>query len=603
MSFLSLWAFWFLLVVPVAVGLYLLRLKRKRHDVSSLIFWQQVLRDEQSTKLFQKLRRILSLLLQILFIVLIVLALARPILKRFMSEPTSRILVFDTTASMQIKEGDKTRFEQALASARRWIGQSSFREETMILTAGREPKVACPFSSDEKVLLEVLSGLQPSDAAGSLPRALDDAKKILQGRTGLREIVVLSDQPVPDHFKEDLGKGVQLSEETFGTTRDNVGILRFSSRPLLVSPDTYEILFQVKNFGSKAVETEAEFYLNDSLVDVKAIKLAPGEMKTEVYPALPSKGGRLRIALKRPDALMVDNEAFTILPELKKQKVLLVTRGNVFLQQVLNANAMVELTVRLASEFSPGMAGEFGLVVVDASTAGLDVKPSEIPNSLWIGQVPGVAPEGVLERPIVSDVRDQDPLVRLVALRNVTFAKAKKYEESAIEKSYPGWTLDEPVKSFDAPLVVAARKGDKRWVAWTFDILDSDLPLRVAFPLMISNAIQWLAPELDEIARNADAGSVVPLGDGEQSADGRTRFFVPEETGFYAVKGPKGDRWVAVNLFDAGESEAKGIVKEGQAPPVRFFAGLVRPIWFYLILVGAILLLVEWWLWNRRIVA
>jgi hypothetical protein len=171
MSFLSLWALWFLVIVPVAIGLYLLRLKRKRHDVSSLIFWQQVLRDEQSTKLFQKLRRILSLLLQILCIVLIVLALARPILKRLMSEPTSRILVVDTTASMQVKEGDKTRFEQARAAARRWVGQSSFREETMILAAGREPKVVCPFSSDEKVLLEVLASLEPSDAgAGGRPK-------------------------------------------------------------------------------------------------------------------------------------------------------------------------------------------------------------------------------------------------------------------------------------------------------------------------------------------------------------------------------------------------------------------------------------------------
>jgi len=66
---------------------------------------------------------------------------------------------------------------------------------------------------------------------------------------------------------------------------------------------------------------------------------------------------------------------------------------------------------------------------------------------------------------------------------------------------------------------------------------------------------------LDEIARNVDAGDVVPLREGEKSADGRTRFFVPERTGFYQIKSPKGDRWIAVNLFDAGESEARGTVK------------------------------------------
>ena len=603
MSFLSLWAFWFLVLVPLAVGLYLLRLKRKRHDVSSLIFWQEVLRDEQSTKLFQKLRRILSLLLQILFIVLIVLALARPVLKHLMGDPTSRILVIDTTASMQVKEGDKTRFEMARSAARRWIAQSSFKEETMILAAGREPKVVCPFSSDEKVLLEVLAALNPTDAAGSLLSALEDAKKILQGKTGVREIVVLSDQPVPGHFKEDLDKGMQLSEETFGTTRDNVGILRFASRPLLTSPDTYEILFQIKNFGSQPVQTEAEFYLNDSLVDVKPVKLAAGEMKTELYPALPAKGGRLRIVLKRSDALMVDNEAFTILPELKRQKVLLVTKSNLFLQRVLQANALVDLTVRLPSEFSAGMAKEFTVVVVDASAADLKAPVGEMANSIWLGTVPGVAPAGDLDRPVVSDVEDQNPLVRLAVMRNITLARARKYLPSDLSKAYPGWTFDDPVRSFEFPLIVSARKGDKRWVAWAFDILDTDLPLRVAFPLMISNTLQWLIPELDEIARNVDAGDIVPLAEGEQAAGGRTRFFVPEKTGFHEISTPKGSRWVAVNLFDAGESEAKGVSKEGREPSGRFFGGLVRPIWFYLVLMGATLLLLEWWLWNRRIVA
>lgn len=602
MSFLTLWAFWFLAIVPVAVGLYLLRLKRKRHDVSSLIFWQQVLRDEQSTKLFQKLRRILSLLLQILFIVLIVLALARPVLKRFMSDPTSRILVIDTSASMQVREGDQTRFERARSAARRWVGQSSFREETMILAAGRQPKVVCPFSSDEKVLLEVLANLRATDSAGSLLAAVEDAKKILQGKTGVREIVVLSDQPVPAHFRENLDKGIELSEETFGETRDNVGILRFASRPLLTSPETYEILYQIKNFGSVAAEGEVEFYLDDALVDVKSLKLAPGEMKTEIVPALPSEGGRMRMVLKRPDALAVDNEAFTILPNLRKQRVLLITKGNLFLQRVLQANTLVDLVVRLPSEFSPEMSREFSVVVVDASSGSLAAKPQDIPNSLWIGQVPGVAPTGKLEQPIVSDVDDASPLNRLASLRNIALARAEEFSVPALAAAFPGWNLEYPVRSFEHPLVIAARKGDKRWLAWAFDVLDSDLPLRVAFPLIISNSLQWLSPELNGIARNVDAGNVVPLAEGETAA-GRTRFFVPETTGFHEIKTPTGNRWVAVNLFDAGESEARGTVKESKLASTGVLGGLARPIWFYLTLVGAILLLVEWWLWNRRIVA
>ena len=57
-------------------------------------------------------------------------------------------------------------------------------------------------------------------------------------------------------------------------------------------------------------------------------------------------------------------------------------------------------------------------------------------------------------------------------------------------------------RSFDEPLVIAAQKGERRWVAWSFDLLDSDLPIRVAFPLMISNTLQWLAPGIDAVVRD-----------------------------------------------------------------------------------------------------
>jgi hypothetical protein len=249
------------------------------------------------------------------------------------------------------------------------------------------------------------------------------------------------------------------------------------------------------------------------------------------------------------------------------------------------------------------MASAFAVVVVDASAPEFAVAPDELPNSLWIGQVPGVASSGTLDRPVVSDMEDENPINRLVALRSVTLAKAKRFPPATIAKAYQGWTLDYPARSFDDPLIVTAQKGDKRCSAWTFDVLDSDLPLRIAFPLMISNTLQWLVPELGGIIRNVDAGDVVPLREGERTADGKTRFFVPEKNGFHEIKTPGGSRWVAVNLFDAGESEARGVSKEGARTPGRLLGGLVRPIWFYLVLMGAVLLLVEWWLWNRRIVA
>ena len=55
------------LAVPIVV-LYILKLRRRREPVSTLMFWEQLFREKQTTSLFQKLKHLLSLLLQLLFL-------------------------------------------------------------------------------------------------------------------------------------------------------------------------------------------------------------------------------------------------------------------------------------------------------------------------------------------------------------------------------------------------------------------------------------------------------------------------------------------------------------------------------------------------------
>ena len=62
---------WFLLgfalFAPVIL-LYLLKQRRRRVEVSTLMFWDKILRDEQTVTSLTRLKKLLSLLLQLLFI-------------------------------------------------------------------------------------------------------------------------------------------------------------------------------------------------------------------------------------------------------------------------------------------------------------------------------------------------------------------------------------------------------------------------------------------------------------------------------------------------------------------------------------------------------
>src|SRR5687768_4687139 len=126
MTFLNAWALGFAAVAPLIVLLYLLKLRRRPVTVSTLMFWQRVLQESRRRALFQRLRQLLSLLLHLLIFALILGALARPVLDRFVREGSSTVLILDTRARMQALEPDGvSRFEKARTLATSYLRQAS----------------------------------------------------------------------------------------------------------------------------------------------------------------------------------------------------------------------------------------------------------------------------------------------------------------------------------------------------------------------------------------------------------------------------------------------------------------------------------------------
>jgi hypothetical protein len=97
-------------------------------------------------------------------------------------------------------------------------------------------------------------------------------------------------------------------------------------------------------------------------------------------------------------------------------------------------------------------------------------------------------------------------------------------------------------ESPQTPLLVAGELGRQRVVWIGFDLLNSNWPLRVSFPMFVANAVDWLNPATARAERlNLRAGD--PL-----------RFEVPPGTTQVEVRAPGGD-WQVVSV-DAGMREA-----------------------------------------------
>ena len=152
MNFLSPTAFLLFGLAAPIVALYILKLRRRREPVSTLLFWEQIFREKQTTSLFQKLKHLLSLLLQLLFLALLVLALARPQFAFMTKSARQLILIIDRSASMNALDGTLSRLESAKQQALRMVDNLRFIDEMMVISCHTQPIIHSPFTNHQKSL-------------------------------------------------------------------------------------------------------------------------------------------------------------------------------------------------------------------------------------------------------------------------------------------------------------------------------------------------------------------------------------------------------------------------------------------------------------------
>src|SRR5689334_10935704 len=104
---------WLAPLASLIVLMYILKLRRKDVVVSSTYLWRQVIRDVQANAPFQKLRKNILLLLQLIAIAMLVLAVSRPFWKSKGLGGRSVVIVVDTSASMAATDTGRTRLDDA----------------------------------------------------------------------------------------------------------------------------------------------------------------------------------------------------------------------------------------------------------------------------------------------------------------------------------------------------------------------------------------------------------------------------------------------------------------------------------------------------------
>src|SRR3972149_7174013 len=100
MSFVAPLALLGLLFVSAVVAMYLLKLRRDDAVVPSTLLWQRLVADVEANAPWQRLRRSLLLLLQILLVLILAALAARPFLERPAGLARDLVLAIAVSATM-----------------------------------------------------------------------------------------------------------------------------------------------------------------------------------------------------------------------------------------------------------------------------------------------------------------------------------------------------------------------------------------------------------------------------------------------------------------------------------------------------------------------
>jgi hypothetical protein len=293
-----------------------------------------------------------------------------------------------------------------------------------------------------------------------------------------------------------------------------------------------------------------------------------------------------------------------------------------------------------------GKLGEYDVVILDGHLPQIDtpgpegagpIKVAGLPPGRFLvfGGVPA-GPSGLIDKgkgpgaSIVDWSRDH-PVLRTLTLDNLIIGETRLVETV---KGGPATTI---ATADNGAAVIEIASSETRALVVPFDVAQSNWPFDVSFVVFMGSAINFLGDDAaGTVGRLVQPGSVLsdrlPAGaedvelkgpDGKTNTlspavDGRIVFGPLSTSGVYEVtwKGPRGQsdveltggrvlRMYASNLLDPEESNAAALEQISLATDVLVAraeaAKADKKLWPWLLLAALLIVMLEWFVYNRKV--
>ena len=479
-----------LIGIPILIIIYIIKTKYTELTVASTYLWILSERFLKRKNPFSKISGIISLILQILAITLISFGIAHPMFT-LTGAAHEYVFILDASASMNMQQGEQTRFEIAKEKIALQIEEATPGSRYTLVYAGSDALTVFEQQDDKDTALKILEEQEPGYDESSLFQAIEIAQRYFNKDASLL-ISLYSDA---EH-----GVGENISLVNVAAQEQNFAI---SNVTYSISGGKLTVMGDLVSYGGEEA-LEVSLYI-DGEENPAATNLSIVSQDQPARFQLTCKRetfASMRITADVRDDLVLDNEFYIY--DTKSDSAyntLIVSDSELFLVAALKAIGHVNYTTVTVAAFENEMKGEvsgYGLYIFDSYT------PKQLPSdgAVWMinptGSVEnaGFSVQGTIEMEgpgMMEQSKSSASLVKtlLADLRNKPIY-ISRYTKCGLYRNFT--TL---YSYNNSPLVFAGTNNyGNREVVFAYDLHDVDQALLVDHVILIRNLFEYSFPEV-----------------------------------------------------------------------------------------------------------
>ncbi len=621
MSFLNPAGLWGLLGIPVLILIYLIKPKFQEKLVTSTFIWKLSRKYKKKTLPWQ-ITNLLLFFIQLLTIGVISLILARPVIVTE-DGAAEKIVILDASASMMVEGSNGARFDVAKQQICDLADDMESYGKMTVIVAGIETYTLIERSDSERNIKELVTQTECTHGEAAIGEAFLLAEQVLADNPEAAVYLFTDKQ----YEETESIKVVDVSEEAWNVAVLSVEAERAENRELIFTAE-------LASYGKDTAATVV-LYVDGILADAQLAGLLADEVMTVEFADLGIREyEEARVYVDAVDDVPADNEYHLLEGKEKTYEVLLVSEEPTFLEAALLTFDNVEVvTVASLEELDQGnQYMPDGTVIEEISSTGYDLYiydklvPKTLPGdgAVWMF-APERVPKGVTFK-LGESVISEAYLEAAPDTGSERFAAIS--QEVAVKDVYINEYLDissalgfETIYTCnEAPVILAGESENVRMMLFAFGLGDSNLPLRIAFPALIHNMVQYsLCPVMeassyevgDEITLNKVSGAVLTAVKGSDAAavtENHVRMpvtYVAKEPGLYTVTQVMADETVEeTQYFVRLSREESDLTSHGGSLPelvsTEARVNYEKEITWWFVMALLILIVVEWGLQYRE---